>query len=137
MADETAPLTTAEMLTRRMALQRAAQMAQTTRMKYAVQKNLKRTERSLEAYNETLQSIQAEEDVDPQKLQGALNALLFGQEMPEDVPGGLIEDLQELLQQEAGDPDVHSVPVEQLDREDDKGADFPFQIVSSLDFMIE
>jgi predicted DNA-binding protein YlxM (UPF0122 family) len=116
-----------------MALRRAAEIAETTRMKYAVQKNLKRTERALEAYQEMLQDFEQ----DPQLLQQCLNALLFGQEVPEDAGDDLLHDLQELLDQEAGEIDVHTVPVHQLDKEDEKGADFPFAVVSQIDFMIE
>jgi predicted DNA-binding protein YlxM (UPF0122 family) len=119
-----------------MALRRAAEIAETTRMKYAVQKNLKRTERALEAYQEMLQDIQ-QDGTDPQVLQQSLNALLFGQEIPENASEELLQDLQELLDQDAGEIDVHTVPVHQLDKEDEKGADFPFGVVSQLDFMIE
>jgi predicted DNA-binding protein YlxM (UPF0122 family) len=129
-------MTNADLLRRQMALRRAAEIAETTRMKYAIQKNLKRIERALAAYQEMLQDLQ-QDGTDPQVLQQYLNALLFGQEIPEGVDKDLIHDLQELLDQDAGEVDVHTVPVHQLDKEDDKGADFPFAVVSQIDFMIE
>jgi len=58
-----------------------------------------------------------------------------GTEIPEDED--FRADLDDLLEQDAGDPDVHTVPPSTLDREDEKGTSLPMEVIAGIDFMIE
>jgi len=113
-------MTNQELLSRSNALQRAAEAVQTTRMRYAIQKNLREVQALIEPYQETLQQI-AEE---------------HGVENLEDPPEAFEDELEDLLAEDGGDPDVHTVPPQTLDREDEKGTDLPFEVVAGIDFMI-
>jgi len=115
-------MTNQELLNRSQVLQRAAESVQTTRMRYAVQKNMRAAERELEAYNDLLADLASEHNVD---INGGV---------PDDEE--FREELTDLLQQDAGDPDVHTVPPETLDREDEKGTDLPLEVVAGIDWMI-
>jgi len=115
-------MTNQELLNRSQVLERAAESVQTTRMRYAVQKNMKAVERELEAYNDLLVDLASEHDVD------------INGEVPDDK--AFREELTDLLQQEAGDPDVHTVPPRTLDREDEKGTDLPMEVIAGIDWMI-
>jgi hypothetical protein len=114
-------MTNQELLNRSQALQRAAEAVQTTRMRYAIQKNLRDVQAILEPYRDTLQQLAEEHEV----------------EDLEDPPEAFEDELEDLLTEDAGDPDVHSVPPETLDREDEKGTDIPFEVIAGIDFMIE
>jgi len=115
-------MTNSELLSRSNALQKAAERVQTTRMRYAVQKNLKAVERELEAYHDLLADLASEHDVD------------INGEVPNDE--AFREEVAGLLNEEAGDPDVHTVPPQTLDREDEKGTDLPFEVIAGIDWMI-
>jgi len=128
-------MTNIELLNRRAALQQAANTFQTTKAKYAIQKNLGRVQSELEAYQETLQQIA--EDKDPKTVEETLNAVLGQGNVPEEATEETVQDLTELLQQDAGTIEPYTVTEKVLDKEDDKGTDVPFQIVMALDFMIE
>jgi len=114
-------MTNQELLSRSQALQRAAESVQTTRMRYAIQKNLRAVQSLLEPYQDTLGQLAQEHEV----------------ENLEDPPEEFEDELEDLLAEDAGDPDVHTVPPETLDREDEKGTDLPFEVVASIDWMIE
>lgn len=113
-------MTNQKLLNRSNALQRVAEVVQTTRMRYAVQKNLREVQALIEPYQETLQQI-AEE---------------HGVESLEDPPEAFEQELEDLLAEDAGDLDVHTVPPQTLDREDEKGTDLPFEVIAGIDWMI-
>ena len=118
-------MTNADLLSRQKALQQAAQHFQTTRAKYAIQKTLKYVKNELEAYYDTLKEIAQDYDYD---LQGGL----------EDAPDKFQEEVNALLSEEVqNEPNVHTMPESQLDKEDDKGSDIPFEVIAVLDFMVE
>jgi hypothetical protein len=114
-------MTNQELLNRSNALQRAAEAVQTTRMRYAVQKNLREVEALLEPYQKTLKRIVEEHEV----------------ESIEDPPEEFEEELEDLLTEDAGEPGVHTVPPEVLDREDEKETDLPLNVIAGIDWMIE
>jgi len=114
-------MTNQELLNRSSALNRAAEEVQTTRMRYAIQKNLRDVQALLEPYQETLQQLAKDHEV----------------ESLEDPPEDFESELEDLLDEDAGDPDVHTVPPETLDREDEKGTDLPFEVIAGIDWMIE
>jgi hypothetical protein len=114
-------MTNQELLNRSQALQRAAEAVQTTRMRYAIQKNLRDVQALLEPYQDTLQQLAEEHEV----------------ESLEDPPEAFEDELEDLLMEDAGDPDVHTVPPETLDREDEKGTDLPFEVIAGIDWMIQ
>jgi hypothetical protein len=89
-------------------------------MRYAVQKNLREVQALIEPYQETLKQIAEEHGLD--NLQ--------------DPPESFEEELEDLLAEEGGDPDVHTVPPQTLDREDEKGTDLPMDVIAGLDWMI-
>jgi hypothetical protein len=89
-------------------------------MRYAVQKNLREVQALIEPYQETLKQIAEEHRLD--NLQ--------------DPPESFEEELEDLLAEEGGDPDVHTVPPQTLDREDEKGTDLPMDVIAGLDWMI-
>jgi len=113
-------MTNQELLNRSNALQRAAEAVQTTRMRYAVQKNLREVQSLIEPYQETLEQIAEEHEV----------------EDLEEAPDGFEEELEDLLAEDGGDPDVHTVPPQTLDREDEKGTDLPMDVIAGIDWMI-
>jgi len=119
-------MTNGELLQRQNALTRAVQHVQSVRARYAIQKTLRNVEGALETYSEMLQEIAVEHGVD-----------LSGGGVPNDAPDEFREELEELLQMEAEEPEVHSMPLSVLDTEDDKGSDIPLDVVASLDFMID
>ncbi|MCS3611011.1 hypothetical protein [Salinibacter ruber] len=113
-------MTNQELLNRSNALQRAAEAVQTTRMRYAIQKNLREVQALIEPYQETLEQIAEEHEV----------------ESLEDPPEGFEEEIEDLLAEDGGDPDVHTVPPQTLDREDEKGTDLPMDVIAGIDWMI-
>jgi len=44
--------------------------------------------------------------------------------------------MSDLLAEDAGEPDVHTVPLETLEREDEKGTDLPMEVIAGIDWMI-
>jgi hypothetical protein len=95
--------------------------AQTTAMRYALMQNQKRLQDALEGYQELLQELISDHDVE-----------LEAGGIPDDAPEAFREELQELLQQEA--------PYERYtvsDSEIKKEPGVPFELLSALDFMIE
>jgi len=118
-------MTNGELVNRHEALQRAADHVQSVRARYAVQKTLREFESSLETYRETLAEVAQEHDVD------------LSQGIPEDAPEAFREDLEELLQMETDEPDVHTIDVGVLGTEDEKGSDIPLGVIADLDFMID
>jgi hypothetical protein len=113
-------VTNQQLLNRSQALQRAAEAVQTTRMRYAIQKNLRDVQALLEPYQDTLRQLAEEHEV----------------ESLEDPPEAFEDELEDLLMEDAGEPDVHRVPPETLDREDEKGTDLPFEVIAGIDWMI-
>lgn len=113
-------MTNQELLNRSNALQRAAEAVQTTRMRYAIQKNLREVQALIEPYQQTLQQIAEEHEV----------------ESLEDPPEPFEDELEALLAEDGGEPDVHTVPPKTLDREDEKGTDLPMNVIAGLDWMI-
>jgi hypothetical protein len=113
-------MTNQELLNRSNALQRAAESVQTTRMRYAIQKNLREVESLIEPYQETLQQIAEEHEV----------------ENLDDPPPEFEGDLEDLLAEDAGEMDVHSVPPSALTAEDERGTELPIEVISGLDWMI-
>jgi len=113
-------MTNQELLNRSNALQRAAEAVQTTRMRYAIQKNLREVQSLIEPYQETPQQIAEEHEV----------------ESLEDPPERFEEEIEDLLAEDGGDPDVHTVPPQTLDREDEKGTDLPMEVIAGIDWMI-
>jgi len=110
-----------EALARNNALEKAADRVQTTRMRYAVQKNLREVQRLLEPYQETLQQIVEEHEV----------------EDLQDPPEPAEEKINELLEEEAGEMEAHQVPPSVLDREDEQGTDLPMSVIAGVDWMIK
>lgn len=119
-------MTNGELLQRQNNLQNAIEHVQSVRGRYALQKTLRNVEQALETYREMLAEIAQEHEVD-----------LSGGGVPEDAPQAFVEDLDELLQMEAEEPQVHSMDLAVLETEDEKGSDIPLGVIASLDFMID
>lgn len=119
-------MTNIQLLNRRHVLQTAIQHVQTSRFKYAITKNLKRCQSELEAYDDTLQGLIQEHEVE-----------LDAGQIPDDAPAGFTDEMNDLLQADAGEPNVHTIPDDIFDKEDDRGSDIPFDVLMALDFMIE
>jgi len=117
-------MTNQELLNRSQALNNAAERVQTTRLRYAVQKNIRHVQQALKPYQETLNQLAEEHGVE---MQGELNG----------TPEAFDEALEDLLSEDAGEVDIHTVPPETLDREDEKGTELDMQTISALDWMIE
>lgn len=118
-------MTNAELLERQQVLQEAAQHLQSVQARYAIQKSLRNVEQALSTYSEMLQELSVEHGVD---LSGG---------MPDDAPDEFVDELDDLLQMEQEEPDVHALPQDVLETEDEKGSDVPIEVIGSLDFMIE
>jgi len=114
-------MTNETLLRRAQALQQAAGRVQTTRMRYAIQKNLRATEALLEPYHETLRQIAQD----------------YGLESFEEPPEAAQTELEALLAEDAGEPEVDTVPPGVLTREDERGTELEMEVVAGLDFMIE
>lgn len=117
-------MTNAQLLQRKQSLERAAQVVETARVRFAVAKNLRRTSEELEDYQEALSGLVKSFDVD---LDGGL---------PDDPPEGFEGELEALLQTEVEEPTVNEIAVADLEVEDERGADIPLQVLAGLDFMI-
>jgi hypothetical protein len=119
-------MTNADLLNRRAALQQAIQVVQTTKMKYAISKNLKRVIDELDPYTETLQTLLKEHEVQLTKAGG----------LPEETPDSFQREFEELLSTEAGPIEAYRISDRVFDKEDEKGSDIPFEVVAALDWMI-
>lgn len=117
-------MTNAQLLQRKQALERAASVVETARVRFAVQKNLRRTTEELEDYQEALSGLLKSFDVE------------LDEGLPDDRPEEFDEELDALLETEVEEPTVHEIRVEDLDGEDERGADIPLQVLAGLDFMI-
>jgi hypothetical protein len=118
-------MTNGELLDRQQKLQKAAEHIESVQARYAVQKTLRGVEQALETYWEMLQELAREHDID------------LGEGVPDDAPQEFLDELNDLLEMEQDEPDVHSMPLEVLETEDEKGADIPLQVLAGLDFMID
>ena len=95
--------------------------AQTTAMRYALIQNQRRLQETLEVYQEMLQELLEEHDVE-----------LEGGQIPEDAPEAFEDALQELLEQE-----TPYEPYTVSDTEIKKEAGVPLELLMALDWMIE
>jgi hypothetical protein len=95
--------------------------AQTTAMRYALLQNQRRLQDALEGYQEMLQELISDHDVD-----------LDGGQIPEDAPEEFRQELQELLQQEAPF-DAYTISDEEIKAE----PSVPLELLSTLGFMVE
>lgn len=95
--------------------------AETTAMRYALMQNQKRLQSALEGYQEFLQELISDHDVD-----------LEGGRIPDDAPEAFHEKLEELLEQEAPFK-PYTVSEAELKEE----PSVPFELLSALDFMVE
>jgi len=118
-------MTNAELLERQEKLQQAAEHIRSVQARYAVQKTLRGVEQALETYWEMLRELADEHDIDLQ------------QGVPDDAPEDFVDELNDLLQMEQDEPQTHSMPLEVLETEDEKGSDIPLQVLAGLDFMID
>lgn len=125
LTDHTQRMTNAELIERQQKLQQAAEHIRSVQARYAVQKTLRNVEQSLKTYREMLQELASDHDVD------------LGEGVPDDAPDDFVDDLEELLDMEQDEPETHTMPLDVLETEDDKGSDIPLQVLAGLDFMIE
>jgi len=119
-------MTNGELLQRQNALQNAIEHVQSVRGRYALQKTLRGVEQALATYREMLGELVQEHEVE-----------LDEGGVPADAPDEFIDELEELLEMETEDPEVHSIGLDVLETEDEKGSDIPLGVIADLDFMID
>lgn len=120
-------MTNAQLLERQAALQAASEHVQSVRGRYALQKTLREVESALQTYRELLRELADENDVDMRELQEGNTA---------ELPDAFREGVEELLQMDEDEPDVHRIPLSVLDTEDEKGSEIPLDVIARVDFMI-
>lgn len=117
-------MTNQELLGLNQTLNQHADVFKTASGKYAVIKNMKKIQRALKPYYETLQELSEECDLD-----------LSSGTIPDDAPESFMEDVNDLLQEKA-DVKLHNITEKTLQKEEEKGNNIDINTLVKLQKLI-